>query len=266
MFIRASQQKNKTTGKNYTTYRLVDTYRNAQGKVSQQLILNLGANFSLPKAQWKLLADRINELLTGQKTLLSLEPMLERQAQMYAKRARPKYAQLQEGRSTPAEEEKTQTTTDYHCVDINTLQNIELRHVGVEALSVYAADQLKLEDLLKNLGFNSKQCELALASIIGRLICPGSDLQTHYYLSHHSALDELLDTDFSELSLKNFYAIADKLLKHKAQIENELYQRERSLFSLNQTVTLYDITNTYFEGRAVKNPKAKHVGLWTNLK
>ena len=36
---------------------------------------------------------------------------------------------------------------------------------------------------------------------------------------------------------------------HKDQIENELFQREKTLFSLKQTVTLYDITNTYFEGR-----------------
>ena len=98
MYIRTSQQKSPSTGKTYKTYRLVDTYRNPQGKVRQQLILNLGANFSVPKEHWKLLADRINELLSGQESLLALEPMLEKQAQTYAKRARPKYGELQHAR------------------------------------------------------------------------------------------------------------------------------------------------------------------------
>ena len=73
MYIRTSQQKSPSTGKTYITYRLVDTYRNPQVKVRQQLILNLGANFAVPKEHWKLLADRINELLTGQESLLALQ-------------------------------------------------------------------------------------------------------------------------------------------------------------------------------------------------
>ena len=98
MFIRTSVQKNSTTKKSYTTYRLVDNYRNAHGDVRQQLILNLGANFSVHKDKWKLLADRIEELLTGQASLLTLEPLLEKQAQQYTKRARPKYAQIHQAR------------------------------------------------------------------------------------------------------------------------------------------------------------------------
>ena len=229
MYIRSSQQKSRSTGKVYTTYRLVDTYRNPQGKVRQQLILNLGANFSLPKEQWKLLADRINELLTGQETLLALEPVLEKQAQQYAKRARPKYSELQQGRLAYSPTKPPTSEPDHQCIDVNSIENTELRHVGVEALSVHAADQLKLQELLKSIDFNQKQCELALASIMGRLICPGSELHTHYYLSNQSALDELLGTDFSELSIKNFYSIADKLLEHKQQIETELFKREKSL-------------------------------------
>src|SRR6056300_655816 len=258
MYIRTSQQKSPSTGKTYITYRLVDTYRNPQGKVRQQLILNLGAYFAVPKEHWKLLADRINELLTGQESLLALEPMLEKQAQTYAKRARPKYGELQQARLDYVPIPQSDSDSDYHSVDVNSIEHTELRHVGIEALSVHATDKLKLQELLQSIGFNSKQCELALASIIGRLICPGSELHTHYYLTNQSALDELLGTDFSSLSIKNFYSIADKLLKHKDQIENELFQREKTLFSLKQTVTLYDITNTYFEGRALQNLKAKH--------
>ncbi len=154
MYIRASQQKSPTTGKRYTTYRLVDTYRDSRGKVRQQLILNLGANFQIQKNQWKLLADRIEELLTGQATLLSLEPFLEKQAQNYAKRAREKYDQLQKARYASPSISKALPDHDYQCVDVNTVEHTELRHVGVVALGVHAADQLQLPELLENIGFN----------------------------------------------------------------------------------------------------------------
>ncbi len=257
MYIRASTQKNSTTQKSYTTYRLVDTYRNAQGKVRQQLILNLGANFSAPKKEWKLLADRIDELLNGQSSLLTLEPILEKQAQKYAKCAREKYEQIHQTRHEHSNAANV-NTSDYQSIDVNSLEHSEVRYVGAEALGLHAAKQLELEKLLKSLGFNQKKCHLALASIIGRLVAPGSELSTHYYLNSQSALDELLGTDFSDLSLKNFYKIADDLLKHKSKIEADLFQREKTLFSLKQTVILYDITNTYFEGQALQNVKAQY--------
>jgi hypothetical protein len=67
-----------------------------------------------------------------------------------------------------------------------------------------------------------------MASILGRLISPGSELRTHRYLTQQSALDELLQTDFSNLSLKNFYSIADLLLKHKDSIEAALFEKEKN--------------------------------------
>lgn len=256
MFIRKVTQKNPDTKKTYDTYRLVDGYRNAEGKVRQQLILNLGASFSIPKKESKLLADRIEELLSGQKSLLTLEPALEKQAQNYAKRARHKYAEANEARAKP---QPTDTEKpDYHSIDVNSVEYSEVRHIGAETLGVHAAIQVELEPLLKKLGFNQKKCHLAMASIIGRLVAPGSEASTHRYLTDQSALDELLGTSFTDLSQKNFYKIADDLLKHKEQIERALFNREKTLFSLNQIITLYDITNTYFEGRALQNIKAQH--------
>jgi transposase len=49
----------------------------------------------------------------------------------------------------------------------------------------------------------------------------------------------------------------DLLQEHKAEIEAHLRVRETDLFSLEETIILYDLTNTYFEGRAAANSKAK---------
>ncbi len=256
MYIRTSTQKSPRTGKSYATYRLVDTHRTADGKVRQRLILNLGANFSVKKDSWKLLADRIEEILTGQGALISIPAHLEKQAQMYVKRIRSRFADDNE--TSIAVNSVSAVEPDFKTVDVNSIESADIRHVGAEALGLHAARQLQLEELFRALGFNQKQCHLMLATIIGRLVAPGSDLSTHYYLSNQSALDELLGTDFSELSLKKFYKTADELLKHKQVIEDQLFEREKNLFSLNQVITLYDITNTYFEGSALQNDHAQH--------
>jgi transposase len=53
------------------------------------------------------------------------------------------------------------------------------------------------------------------------------------------------------------YNISDLLLKKKSAIEEHLYDKEKNLFSLNETITLYDLTNTYFEGQCRRNSMAE---------
>src|SRR5271156_5992581 len=93
MYIRSVTQKNKKTGEVYTTHRLVEAYRNAQGKVRQQVLLNLGCQFNFAKEQWKLLADRVEEIRHYQSSLFELEPALEKEAQRIAKLVIQKFSQ-----------------------------------------------------------------------------------------------------------------------------------------------------------------------------
>ena len=53
------------------------------------------------------------------------------------------------------------------------------------------------------------------------------------------------------------YRNLDRLHHHRATIESALAEREQSLFNLGNTVLLYDLTSTYFEGKADLIPKAK---------
>lgn len=55
----------------------------------------------------------------------------------------------------------------------------------------------------------------------------------------------------------HLYRSADVLMRHKAAIEDGVYRLLQTLFSLETTVTLYDLTNTYFEGEAAGNAKAQ---------
>ena len=117
MFIRATSHINKKNGKKYSNYRLVESYRNQSGKVRQCTILTLGANFSVDKSHWKLLADRIEEICSGQGSLLSLESELEATAESIAKLAVQKLALTKTDFIKPM----GKTAKDFQLVDLDSL-------------------------------------------------------------------------------------------------------------------------------------------------
>jgi transposase len=89
------------------------------------------------------------------------------------------------------------------------------------------------------------------------MISPGSELQTHDWLQSRTGLGELLDHDYGSTSLTRLYTISDSLLKHRPALEAFLAAQEQTLFDLNRSIVLYDLTNTYFEGQCALNPKAQ---------
>jgi transposase len=125
--------------------------------------------------------------------------------------------------------------------------------VALEALR-----RLDLDRKLLELGFNRHQLSAAIGTLVGRMVQPGSELATHQWLQQRSGLGELLDYDFGALDLTRLYRVSDQLLAHRAALEAHLYQQERDLFALAETVTLYDLTNTFFEGTASAHPKAQY--------
>ena len=72
-----------------------------------------------------------------------------------------------------------------------------------------------------------------------------------------TALDDILGVDFNSLVEGPLYRNLDRLHPNRVAIEQALVKRERDLFNLDRTVFLYDLTSTYFEGKALRNPKAK---------
>ena len=161
-------------------------------------------------------------------------------------------AQIIASRSTVTDKD-----TQYESVDIDSVALVRPRRIGIEHLALHAVKQLTLDDKLKTLGFNQHHVAAALGNIIGRMAAPASELATHGWLQATSGLGELIDYDFEGMSLDRLYQVSDQLWKHKEAIEAHLYQQERDLFGFNETITLYDLTNTFFEGEAKTNPQAQ---------
>lgn len=282
MFIRRTQTRNRTSGEPYVTFRLVHSER-VGSAVKQTTLLNLGSHFDLPQVHWPALAQRIDELVHGQASML--EATLPEEVQAFAQRfaaqiiarkpavpslgaaptvradrAAPAPAKAAEPPSGPPRSPASQAgeLARYQEVDLDSLELVDPRSVGVEHAALSAMRQCGLEDKLSELGLNRPQIAAAVGNIVARMAQPGSERATHAWLKDTSALGELIDYDFEKMDLNRLYRASDALYKHRDALQEHLFGQARSMFGLGpQTITLYDLTNTYFEGVAAGVSKAK---------
>jgi len=291
MFIRKTRTNNKATGEGYFTFRLVRGERIA-GKVRQITVLNLGRHFPIAQDDWALLCSRLEQLLNPQALLCSLNcsDKIERAAQRYYQQlveraptsavrgdapatgvapasaaglpdgaviptiAAPAAAPMHTG--TPAG--VCATAPDIQSVDVDSLALTQPRSVGVEHVALYAIAQLGLVEKLTALGVPAVGRACILGNLIARMAAPASELASWEWLQANSALGELLDVDFCALSHMRLYRASDALMHHRDTIETHVFGAVTTLFAIQETVTLYDLTNTYFEGPAEFNDKAEH--------
>jgi transposase len=249
MFIKEIVKKNKGYDKVFTSYRLMESYRSVRGP-RHRTIINLG-KLDLDKHQRKALADRIEAIVNGQPSMLPVDNDIEALAQHYAA-----LVIEQQLYKKPQPEPETDQA-DFQTVDLNSLKNSDCQTIGAEYTGLAMFQELGLDSLFANLSFSPEQIKLAALSIVGMLAFPGSERKIRIWARELSGIGELLGTDFRHLSKNALYRVADLLLQHKAEIEQHLRQKEKDLFALPEKIILYDLTNTYFEGRAKSNRKAK---------
>ena len=258
MFIRQTQTRSRASAKPYATFRLVESTR-VGAVVKQTTLLNLGSHFDLPKQEWPALAQHIDELLHGQRPVpdAALSAAAQTLAQRYA-------AQLIALRSSAPHAESAQAGTAqsgqaerYQEVDLDSLDLVRPRSIGVEHAALSAMRRCGFEDKLAALGLNRPQIAAAVGNIVARMAHPGSELATHAWLRQRSGLGELIGFDFEAMDLNRLYRASDALFKHREALQDHLFAQAQSSFGFGQTITLYDLTNTYFEGIAAGISKAK---------
>ena len=217
-------------------------------KVRQRTVLNLGAGFDLPKVHWRMLCQRIEAIQLGQAPLLEDTPAeVEREAQRIG-------AQLLGARRRPRPGPRR---ADVQAVDVDSLELTRPRSLGRGAGRAVGPRATGPVELLAGLGVNGALRAAATGSIVGRLAYPASERATHAWLGERSALGELLGVDFETMGAMQLYRASDALMKHREAIESHLFDTAMDLFDAAPTVTLYDLTNTFFEGEAAKQPKAR---------
>lgn len=250
MFIREYQTANKKTGKIYTTHKLVESVMTEKGP-RQRIVMNLGT-LSLPKNEWKRLSSLIAVKLSGQITLFDKEPIIED----IADKAIEHHKLIKTVNARELERKQKQNLLN---IDINSLATINHRSLGAEIVAHSTWNKLGFGSILTECGFDNRQKSVAKAVIIGRLINPASDLETFRWFQNRSSLSEMLETDLTQTGKDAFYEIVDDIFDHKETIEKRLAQKEGKLYNRGaDTIFLYDLTNTYFEGSCISNSIASY--------
>lgn len=91
---------------------------------------------------------------------------------------------------------------------------------------------------------------------VNRLCAPRSELFIHEKWFGQTAMDLLLDCDAAVAEKDRLYRALDRMVEHKAGLEQHLADKWRDLFGAAFDVLLYDLTSTYFEGSAEEVEKA----------
>jgi transposase len=92
---------------------------------------------------------------------------------------------------------------------------------------------------------------------INRLCAPGSELAIEQRWYPSTALDDLLQIEEGKINDTRLYRCLDRILPHKTKLERHLKNRYGELFGAEFDVLLYDLTSTYVEGAAERNPMVR---------
>jgi transposase len=98
---------------------------------------------------------------------------------------------------------------------------------------------------------------MALVLVLGRLCHPGSELSLAEQGYERTALAELVGVPAAKVNDDRLYRALDRLLPSKKALEKHLKTRLGELFALEYDLLLYDVTSTFFEGQAERNPQAQ---------
>jgi hypothetical protein len=99
--------------------------------------------------------------------------------------------------------------------------------------------------------------EMAAILVLARLCEPASELHIAEQWYRATALEDLLGVPAARVNDDRCYRALDRLLPHKAALEQHLVTRLGALFALDYDLLLYDVTSTYFEGLAPRNALAQ---------
>jgi transposase len=226
MFLRPHQRSKD--GKDHTYWSLVETVRTANGP-RQRTLCYLGELNGSAQARWLKSVEVFNE--QGEAQQLKLFP-----SHVEVPDDDPQVARVLVNRV------RLERTRQFGAC----LLGWELwKHLELDRFFAQAVD-----DDPADVAWSRVAAVLA----INRLCAPGSELAVEERWYPATALDDLLEIEEGKINDTRLYRCLDRILPHKTKLEQHLKQRYGELFGAEFDVLLYDLTSTYVEGTAEKNP------------
>ncbi len=236
MYFKSTIRHNPQTGKLDSYYRLVESYRNMDDRICHRTLLNVGFMMGVSVEQLNSIRTHLNNLYNKQSTLFEETDVLVKQ---YVENF---WQQLLTNKKVDVEKAHRQ-------VDVDTLQHSNVREIGAEWICYNTWNKLQITEFLQSQGWAEKQIQLAATHVISRAVYPASELQTSSWIKENSAICEVTGYDMEQITKDKLYTSALNLYDVKDGLEKHLSNRTNTLFELEDKINLYDLTNTYFEGR-----------------
>jgi len=244
MYIRKTTRRYKD--KTYQNYMLVESVATPKGP-RQKVVCSLGNLAPRPREQWLQLARKVEAALAGQMALEGdgeVDDIVDK-----VRSSRRTRLSSRSGAQASQADELVAVHTDQ--VSTERAREAGTAHVGHQMWK-----RLELDRILEQSGLTKRARTLSEVMTLNRLISPASEHAMPEWV-RRTALDDILQSDFSDLSDDALYLNLDRLHPSRQAIEMSLAEREKELFNLDETYYLYDLTSTYFEGQCLANPKAK---------
>lgn len=264
MFIKPVIRNIRGTLESYIYYRLCESYRDEYGRSKWRSVLGLGRMEGLDRSQREGFILRLNEMLKGSPGLFIAadDPTVESYTQdIFNKLLDLGKVNIEEvvsgSRHCLLQEAEIRHKADI--VKASSLRHKEVREVGSEHLCFETARKLKLDKFLLSHGFSVQEASLALTQIVSRAVHPASELGTARWIAERSAVCHLSGYDASGISKDKLYQSALKLFEQKEALEEHLSSWTRELFSFEDSIIIYDLTNTFFQG-AMRGSKMARFG------
>lgn len=229
MFLRSHGRKKD--GKDHTYWSLVETVRTPDGP-RQKTLCYLGELNNSAQARWMTTVEVFNEQGEAQ------------QLKLFPSHVEPPPDDPQVAR-----------------VLLNKVRLERTRQFGACLLGLEMWKRLELDRFLEQAVDNEAAdvpwSRVAALLAINRLCAPGSELAIEQRWYPSTALDDLLQIEDGKINDTRLYRCLDRILPHKTKLERHLKNRYGELFGAEFDVLLYDLTSTYVEGAAEKNPMVR---------
>ena len=247
MYFRSVIRKNPETGKLAGYYRLVESYRNQSDRVCHRTLLTVGF-IDFPTEKLNTIQRILNNRLSLKESLFEED---DPEAIAYANNY---WNELVEKKKVDVSEKAVEKKK--RMIDADTMRHKDVREIGSEWMCYQTLEQLKIQELLRSKGWEEEKIQLALTQIISRAVYPFSEYRTSRWIKENSAVCEITGYNMDRMTKDKLYGSALELFKIKDSLEQHLSRRTNELFDLEDKIILYDLTNTYFEGRKVNSKLA----------
>jgi len=229
MFLRANHRGKD--GKDHTYWSLVETVRTPDGP-RQKTLCYLGELNSSAQARWVRTIEVFNE--QGEAQQLKLFP-----------------SQVE-----PPANDPDVARVLLHKVRLERTRQFGACLLGLELWKRLALDRFFVQ-AIDGEPADVPWSRVAALLAINRLCAPGSELAIEQRWYPSTALDDLLEIEEGKINDTRLYRCLDRMLPHKTKLERHLKDRYGELFGAEFDVLLYDLTSTYVEGAAEKNPMVR---------